>query len=565
MTSSSSSSSLSTSGYGNGSQIQVSGLVSGLDTSSIISELMAVAAIPQQQEQTRLNTENSKLSTMQSLNTAIAGLASSAQTFESGSTWTQLAATSSNSAITVTAASTAVQSTLNVVVNNLASGATYQMADANSSTDSSDSTFTSVWQAGHTYTISDGSTPPNTVTFTLPPAGEGTGPNGDISPEDVASAMQHAVSAQASATNTTPQFSATVAHTSFDSSGNSQASGDYLELAAIGTGTQTNFTITDNGTDTTGQTGTVIASTDGSSGTNTNATVAAGQNALLTINGNLQVSSASNSGIEVEDGVTLSLGANAANTTNNGNQATISLSDNGGSRAAAVQSFVSQVNSVLSTIYSDTSYGTIPTTASSTTYTQGSSATSNAATGAGPLAGDPTVRGIADNLINSIFPADGTSMANLGISVTVNADGTSSLSFDSSAFTAAYKANPVAVTQAFSGGASTTGTDIVSGQTVTVGSFASRIQDAAVMASANGTTTTFSNGTVAPAGSMTAAITNENSTISTMQADIANWTTVLQQRQQSLETTYSSLEVSLSNLQSQSSWLASQISGLQQG
>ena len=544
--------------------LQISGLASGLDTSAIISELMAVEEQPQQQEEQQLTTAKSTLSTMQSLNTAIASLAASAATFESGSTWTQLAATSSNSAVSVTASSTAVQGTLNVTVNQLASRASYQMGDANSSSDSGDSTFTSVWQAGHTYTISDGATPPNTVTFTLPKAGQGTGPGGDISPEDVASAMQNALTKQASATNTTAQFSATVAHTTFDSSGKPQASGDFLEIAAVGTGSQTNFTITDNGTDTTGATGTVIAATDGSS-TNTNATVDAGENALLTINGSLQVSSATNSGIQVEDGVTLSLGSGAANTANGGNQAVIDLTDDGSSRAAAVQSFVSQINSVLSTIYSDTSYGTVPTTANTTTYTQGATTTPNTATGAGPLAGDQTVRDIADNLINAIFPADGTTLENYGISVQVNDDGTSSLSFDSSEFTAAYQANPNAVTQAFAGKASTTGTDIVTGASVTVGSFASRIQDAATAASADGTTATFSNGKVAPAGSLTSEISSQNDTISNLQTDIDNWTDVLQQKQQTLETTYASLETSLSNVQSQSSWLTSELAGLDSG
>ena len=78
--------------------ISFSGLASGLDTSSIISQLMSVESQPQTDLKNRVATEQTQVSALQGINTALAALASSADSFTTGSTWTQLAATSSNAA-----------------------------------------------------------------------------------------------------------------------------------------------------------------------------------------------------------------------------------------------------------------------------------------------------------------------------------------------------------------------------------------------------------------------------------------------------------------------------------
>ena len=59
----------------------------------------------------------------------------------------------------------------------------------------------------------------------------------------------------------------------------------------------------------------------------------------------------------------------------------------------------------------------------------------------GLLAGDTNVRSVRDQLVNSVFPGDGTSLADLGIQT----DRYGKLVFDDAAFTKAYTADPASV------------------------------------------------------------------------------------------------------------------------
>jgi flagellar hook-associated protein 2 len=63
-------------------------------------------------------------------------------------------------------------------------------------------------------------------------------------------------------------------------------------------------------------------------------------------------------------------------------------------------------------------------------------------------------------------------------------------------------------------------------------------------------------------GTVTAAIQGRTSSIDSLEDAIAGWEVRLTKRRQSLERQYAALEVSLGQLQNQSSWLASQIAGL---
>ena len=133
--------------------IQFSGLTNGLDTAAIIDSLMAVEALPQNALKVRLNNEQSKLSAMQTLNSAIQGLSTSASSFTTGSTWKQLTATSSNAAIAVTASTAASAADLSVTVNSTASAAKLSFADARALTDVVADPSSSL-----TLTLGDGST-----------------------------------------------------------------------------------------------------------------------------------------------------------------------------------------------------------------------------------------------------------------------------------------------------------------------------------------------------------------------------------------------------------------------
>lgn len=81
----------------------VSGIISGLDTSSIISQLMQVEAQPQTDLKSKVMTEQTVIAAYQSVNAKMQSLQSAADTFSSITTWQAATATSSNTAVAATA------------------------------------------------------------------------------------------------------------------------------------------------------------------------------------------------------------------------------------------------------------------------------------------------------------------------------------------------------------------------------------------------------------------------------------------------------------------------------
>jgi flagellar hook-associated protein 2 len=140
---------------------------------------------------------------------------------------------------------------------------------------------------------------------------------------------------------------------------------------------------------------------------------------------------------------------------------------------------------------------------------------------------------LRDQLLNSIYPTDGTSLSSLGIQV----DRSGNLTFDSAAFASAYAADPVGVAAKFTTGDTTQG-------------FAARVQSVAKAASDS------------TSGSITSVITGKNSTIKAMQDSIDDWDTRLALRRDTLNAQYTAMETAMNTLKSQSSWLTSQISAL---
>ncbi len=99
------------------STASVSGLVSGLDTASIVSQLMQVESNPQTLLKSRLSTANGTITTLQTLNAKFAALATKAGELSKPTAWTPVATTSSSTAITATAGATASPGTLSFTVN----------------------------------------------------------------------------------------------------------------------------------------------------------------------------------------------------------------------------------------------------------------------------------------------------------------------------------------------------------------------------------------------------------------------------------------------------------------
>lgn len=106
----------------------ISGLASGLDTATIINQLMQLEAAPQNRLKTRVSDEKLVLTSLQALNKTVAGLATKAEALAKDAAWQPLTATSSNAAVAVSTTSSAAPRSLTVTVTGVA--ATHQLGYA---------------------------------------------------------------------------------------------------------------------------------------------------------------------------------------------------------------------------------------------------------------------------------------------------------------------------------------------------------------------------------------------------------------------------------------------------
>lgn len=288
--------------------IQFTGLASGLDTSSIISQLMAVESQPQTNLKNQVATEQAQVAALQGVNTALAALSTSADSFTTGSTWTQLAATSSNSAISVTAASTATPMNLNVKVVSSASPAQLSFTTPHQLTDQ-------VATANTDLTI----TTPDGTALTVN-TGDGT----------LQSLVDGINKATTGASGAKPLLTASLV---------GGGSGGYqLLVSSNATGA-----------------GSITIAGDSASSPIMQGTSYAGSDAVINIGAGLQVSSKTNTFTSVLPGVDITVAAGTAA----GTTSQVAVTDDGTSRASGMSAFVDQINSVLQTIASSTAYGTI--------------------------------------------------------------------------------------------------------------------------------------------------------------------------------------------------------------
>jgi flagellar hook-associated protein 2 len=100
----------------------ISGLSSGLDTATIISQLMQLEATQQTQLKTRVSQQQTAVSAMQGLNTKLAALAKSATDLSSASGWSPVTVSSSYDKVSVTAGTGAGPTQLSLTVGQLAVG-----------------------------------------------------------------------------------------------------------------------------------------------------------------------------------------------------------------------------------------------------------------------------------------------------------------------------------------------------------------------------------------------------------------------------------------------------------
>lgn len=280
----------------------IGGLASGLDTATIIEQLMSLEAIPQTKLKTQVSTEESKVSSLQKLNTALTTLASTAKSLAEASstsgTWGSIKATSSEAKISATAGATAAAGTLSVTVDTLATSASGTLSGVALTPGA---TFALTQHDGSPFLDAEG----DPITITL---------DADPTYGELAAAIN--------ATSATTKLQAVVVH---------GTGGDVLQVRSTATGAASNFSITDGATTLAG---------------------AGGADGQITVNG-VVITGTSNTYAEVVDGVTLTVAAG----TTAGTTSTITLARDAAGRSSAVQGLVDAVNSVLSMIDTQSASG----------------------------------------------------------------------------------------------------------------------------------------------------------------------------------------------------------------
>lgn len=101
----------------------IGGLVSGLDTATIISQLMQLEAQPRTQLQSRVSSNQRELSALQTFNSKLAAIASQAGDLAKATAWGGVKATSSSDKVAVTADAGVAAGALTFTVNKVATAA----------------------------------------------------------------------------------------------------------------------------------------------------------------------------------------------------------------------------------------------------------------------------------------------------------------------------------------------------------------------------------------------------------------------------------------------------------
>lgn len=442
----------------------ISGLASGLDTATIINQLMQLEAASQNRLKAKVASETNVRSVLQALNTKIASIATRAAELAKPSTWTALTASVTGTAVTANATSGAAAGTYEITVN--------QKAVAHQHT------FTQT-AAMATQIVADGrslilETADGPVTVNT-----GTGSLRDV----------------------------------------------ITGLNAPGTGVRASTVVLDDGTHRlrveardTGSAAAFTLRLDDDSDLLAGSSVRTGQNASISIGGDT-VTSATNTFTAPLSGVSLTLAADAVA----GDTAVVTVAPDTAAMVKNVKGLIDAVNLALADIDFQSKAG---------------------GTGkAGPLAGDANVRSLRTALLSSVYPIDGTSLADLGIQL----DRTGRIQFNEEKFTAAYEADRSAVTARFAAGARPA--DLAEGVVHDPG-FAGRLEALAKRESNS------------IDGTLTLAAQGRSTAIRQLEDSIFAWDRRLDLRRTNLTRQFTALETALSQMNSQSNWLAGQIGSM---
>lgn len=118
------------------SSFSVDGLVSGLDTTTLVNQLMQIERIPQQRLQLNLKTQNSTVAAYQSVATRLQAAETAIGSLTKDSAWGARVVTVTGTSVTATAAPGATTGRAELTVNSLATAATFTSTQGYALTDS---------------------------------------------------------------------------------------------------------------------------------------------------------------------------------------------------------------------------------------------------------------------------------------------------------------------------------------------------------------------------------------------------------------------------------------------
>jgi flagellar hook-associated protein 2 len=509
----------------NQSLLSMSGLASGINTSQIITEMMSINKVPQQQLTNQQTTEQTRLTAYQGLNSQMLAVGLAAADLSIPTGWQSFATTSSNpTAVTASAGSGTIGGNLTFSVTQLAAAGAIVSSGTVASTSAAVASgsdlllshasglgFSAVAGTGlstgaHTLTVnSDGTVSldggvgqaPVNGSVTLP----GAGGTGSIT-ATVGSALVAGTTTLNEVSTGSGSLADVVSAINAAGAGSTAAAVQTgpnafkLQISSTTTGTAADLTLDPSAF--TGAVGSMLVLTAGK-----DATVSVG-----TGPGAYTVTSPTNSITGVMPGVTLNLLAEGTG------PVTIGATLDPAALATKVQDLVDKVNTVIASANSMTGYDPTGQTT-------------------GPLLGDLTAQHIPGILQQAItgLVAGATLGDGSSVGLGVNSDGT--ISFDKTKFTAAVQANPTAVVNLFVNGIGAAGTGI-----------AQRIRAASDAASAS------------KGAYLTAAIQGSQSQITTLSSEIAAWQPILDAQQTMLQTQFTNMETLLASLQSQGTSLS---------
>ncbi|MFC6154137.1 flagellar filament capping protein FliD [Nocardioides yefusunii] len=285
----------------------ISGLSSGIDTATIVDQLMQIEAVSQKKLQTQVNKRTEVVTALRSINTTTVSLSAQAKDLVNPTTWAALSTTSSLPGVTVSATTDAMPGSFALTVNQVAT------------------------RHGETYT--------NTAALTdvlVPADADGkrlltvARPNGDTVSIDTGDGTLKGITAALNDPANNSGVTATMLQVS---------AGNYrlvVDSAATGTGNEFTLATADGG-----------ALLGGAEATRTRV----GKDAEIEISG-LTLTSTTNSFDEIMPGVSVTL----ASTTELGKSSNVEISRNATERSAAVKAVVDSINFLSSTIATRISY-----------------------------------------------------------------------------------------------------------------------------------------------------------------------------------------------------------------